>query len=351
MPNHSDNNTYQMLWNCPTCGQEKLLGVTHRYCPGCGSPQDPNARYFPSDDEKIAVEDHQFVGKDLTCPACDTPNSASSSHCISCGCPLDESEAVKTQEDIITREGENYQASSKKHSSSNAAHFLNSNDQPPSNQPPKKNRSTFIIGILALIGLCLYGLYSCKSESQLQVTQMHWKRTIDIERLQAVQESNWCNQMPGGASPLQQSSKVKTYKKIPDGESCSTRRIDNGDGTYREQLECEPKYIKKPVYAPWCTYSINRWQVQRTQVNEGHDIHQLSWPNYILASKGNCLGCEREGRKKQVYSIELTDNKGKTHRCEFSEQQWAQFSKNSRWTATSNMLTGIDCGSLTLTSQ
>ena len=43
--------TYQMLWDCSYCDSKKLLGITHRHCPGCGAPQDPSKRYYPKDDE------------------------------------------------------------------------------------------------------------------------------------------------------------------------------------------------------------------------------------------------------------------------------------------------------------
>jgi len=53
-----------MLWDCEFCGTKKLLGKTHRFCPNCGAQQDPKARYFPSDEEKVAVKDHVYVGVD-----------------------------------------------------------------------------------------------------------------------------------------------------------------------------------------------------------------------------------------------------------------------------------------------
>ena len=44
--------TYEMMWDCGFCGSSKLLGKTHRYCPGCGAAQDPSTRYFPPEEEK-----------------------------------------------------------------------------------------------------------------------------------------------------------------------------------------------------------------------------------------------------------------------------------------------------------
>ena len=68
--------TYEMMWDCEYCGSDKLLGVTHRYCPECGAAQNPDKRYFPPDDQKVAVQDHKYVGADLKCPACEEAMSA-----------------------------------------------------------------------------------------------------------------------------------------------------------------------------------------------------------------------------------------------------------------------------------
>ena len=48
----ADEKSYEMFWDCEYCGSSKLLGITHRHCPNCGAPQDPEKRYFPPDEEK-----------------------------------------------------------------------------------------------------------------------------------------------------------------------------------------------------------------------------------------------------------------------------------------------------------
>ena len=87
--------TYEMLWDCQYCGTTKLLGKTHRFCPNCGAAQDPRSRYYPSEEDKVAVEDHTFVGVDVTCSVCNTLNNGDSHFCQNCGASLDENgEAV-----------------------------------------------------------------------------------------------------------------------------------------------------------------------------------------------------------------------------------------------------------------
>jgi len=68
---------YEMVWDCRYCTAKKLLGLTHRHCPNCGAQQDPNARYFPLDHEKVAVQNHEFVGADMQCRYCGGASSKS----------------------------------------------------------------------------------------------------------------------------------------------------------------------------------------------------------------------------------------------------------------------------------
>lgn len=99
----SDDPVYEMLWDCKFCGQKKLLGLTHRFCAGCGAPQDPAARYFPPDDEKVAVLDHPFVGADLACPACKQPMSRAAKCCTHCGSPIDRGPAAASAASVRAR--------------------------------------------------------------------------------------------------------------------------------------------------------------------------------------------------------------------------------------------------------
>src|SRR6185369_3264457 len=80
--------TYQMLWDCTYCNQKKLLGLSHRFCANCGAPQNAALRYYPSDAEKVAVEDHHYAGADMGCPACQHYNSRLANNCVNCGGPL-----------------------------------------------------------------------------------------------------------------------------------------------------------------------------------------------------------------------------------------------------------------------
>ncbi len=107
----SDSNVYEMLWDCQFCGAKGNLGLSHRFCPNCGAPQNPDSRYYPSDEEKVAVHDHVFVGVDVTCPACNELNSAAAEFCGQCGSPLTEGARAKTLSSETASAGQAFQSS------------------------------------------------------------------------------------------------------------------------------------------------------------------------------------------------------------------------------------------------
>ena len=105
------SNVYEMLWDCQYCGTKKNLGLTHRFCPNCGAPQNPDSRYFPSDDEKVAVHNHRYVGVDVTCPACSELNSGASEFCSQCGAPLTEAAEARRLQEEWRKEGQRFVSS------------------------------------------------------------------------------------------------------------------------------------------------------------------------------------------------------------------------------------------------
>ena len=112
MTRQHDLGTYQMLWDCAYCGAAKLLALDHRHCPSCGGAQDPERRYFPSDEDKVAVEDHQFVGGDWQCAACESPNATGADFCVNCGAGREEDASVRHRADRGAAQGEAFASDS-----------------------------------------------------------------------------------------------------------------------------------------------------------------------------------------------------------------------------------------------
>jgi hypothetical protein len=245
MSGSTTEKTYEMLWDCKYCGQKKLLGVTHRFCASCGAPQDAAARYFPSDEEKVAVQDHQFVGADLRCPACGSWNSRSANCCTQCGGPIAAGQEARVRADQVRREGERFGGESIQDARRDFA-------PPPGTaalQAQKKGPGV-LIAVLAAAGLVVVGLVAAlvfwKKAATLEVAGHTWERTVDIEVFGPVRKSAWCDELPSGARELGRHKEKRSTKKIPDGEDCQTRRKDQGDGTFKEIRECKPKYRESP---------------------------------------------------------------------------------------------------------
>lgn len=309
--------TYEMLWDCSSCGTQKLLGKTHRRCPNCGAPQDPTRRYFPAPGEEVPVTGHVFVGADWSCAACATPNSNAAKFCVNCGNPKDGNVAVKKVDDQIVEGGVARPRLAPQAGMAGMAA-----------PAARKSRTPLVIAcvVLAMLGACLVTIFWQK-DVQVRVEQHTWSRDIDIERMQPMQDSSWCDSMPSDAYSVSRRREVRSHNQIPDGESCHTVRSDNGDGTFSTREECSTRYRSEPVYDDKCYYTVNRWQVVRTAHAAGRGFSPpRAWPSYALARSGNCMGCEREGKRKEQLIVDLraTKDTTKTWRCDLDENRWTR---------------------------
>ena len=343
--------TYEMLWDCKYCGAQKLLGLTHRHCPICGAPQDQTARYFPSEDEKVAVEDHEYAGADLNCPACGEANSARGKHCRHCGSPLEGGTAVGQRAEQVHAEGAFGGDSAR---TAQAEH--RGGQAPPPQPSPAQRRSplvwlagagclTVLVGGIALIAV----LVLWTREAALEVVAHRWERTIQIERFGEVKETGWCDELPTGAREISRRQAKRSTKKVADGEDCQVRKKDQGDGTFKEIRECKTRYKEEPVMSDECTYRIKKWKLARTARAQGSSLNDTpSWPKAALSRAGTCDGCERGGKRVEKYTVVLREESGgKSHDCALPESKWKAMAPGSKWRASVRKLTGsVDCSSL-----
>lgn len=305
--------TYEMQWDCEFCGSKKLLGKTHRHCPSCGAAQDPEQRYFPEDDEKVAVEDHEYIGADKVCPSCDAPNSAKAACCTNCGSPMDGSKQAELKQDPSadpsdpSEEGATKEKTQKK--------------EPQG--PQKKSKLPIFLAIGGVIILILIILFSIKTEKEATVSGHSWERSIEVERYQVVEKEAWQDKIPSDGHRKSCKDKEKDTKKIEDGQECKTVKKDNGDGTFNEKEECKPKYKEVPVYEKWCKYEVNDWKQFDTLKASGTNIDSVKWPvTNIRKCNIKALNCEREGNKDEQYTVIFKDSEGKTHNCNFKYDKW-----------------------------
>ncbi|MBZ0299531.1 MAG: zinc ribbon domain-containing protein [Anaerolineae bacterium] len=348
----SSEQVYEMLWDCKYCGTKKLLGKTHRFCPNCGAPQDDEARYFPSDDEKVAVKDHVFYGADVICPNCDTLNSANSQFCQQCGTPLtDAKKAELVSDDQVIRDGEKFESTGPRDiAQERYEQKLEAAGLTPKSKPKSRRGNLGLIAILGGIGLVIvFALVAIfwKRETTAYVTGHSWTREISIEEFAPRAQNAWCDAMPSDAYSVSRRSEVRSYRQIPDGEECSTRRVDNGDGTFSERRECRTKYRDEPVYDNMCYFTVNRWGYERSARAAGESLkEQPYWPDTQIRQTGTCIGCEREGQRNADYLVHFRADQDE-YTCNLDQPQWDSIPLESTWTFKVGVITNQpDCSTL-----
>ncbi|MFM8330791.1 MAG: hypothetical protein ACKN9T_03795 [Candidatus Methylumidiphilus sp.] len=333
-PNNPDKTAavYEMLWDCEYCGTTKLLGLSHRFCPQCGAAQNPQKRYFPQDEAKIAVRDHRYCGADRVCPACRTPNAALAQFCGQCGGPLAGAAAAARRGDQIRAAG--------------AADFAAPQAAAPQRGAPQ--RWGLVVAALMVLGLVLVNVFVTKTVP-LTLDHLRWERAIEIEAFGPQIQEGWCDGLPADAYGVVRSQQVRSQRQVAEGEVCATRRSDRGDGTYAESLECAPKYRSEPVYGEYCRYTVNRWNHARTVATSGQNPAPAWGEVRLNGGGGQCLGCEREAGRREALFLYFKTKEGKPqeHRCQVSPKVWADARPGSTWSIDQGQFFGdARCGSL-----
>jgi predicted nucleic acid-binding Zn ribbon protein len=310
--------TYEMLWDCGACGTRKLLGVTHRHCPACGSPQEAAKRYFPSDEEKVAVADHPFTGVDRVCAACQTPSALAAVHCPSCGAPLDEGKDAAQRHAERVAEGQSFGESR------GAAPAAPRAVAAPAAPAPKGGGAIKVVAVLAVIALAAM-FFLRKKPAELTVVAHHWRLERPVEVQELVERSAWRDEVPLGAPGVVCHEEARSTKRVPDGETCERVRKDLGNGAFKEVRECAPKYREEPVMGERCTYRAPAWRVARMDRAEGQG---LATPRRFAATAGalragSCIGCEREGATDEILEVEVRAANGTSSRCRLDEARWS----------------------------
>jgi hypothetical protein len=170
-----------------------------------------------------------------------------------------------------------------------------------------------------------------------------------IESFLPREESTWCDSMPGDGYNVSTRREQRDTRRIPDGEDCTVRRIDNGDGTFSEREECVPRYREEPVYDDRCYYTVNRWGYSRSIISNGSGLSQAPyWAQMSLArSTGNGLGGEREAGRAERYVLVLSGADGQQYECEVEFDFWQGAREETAWTVEINVLSGLpNCDTL-----
>jgi hypothetical protein len=375
--------TYQMLWDCPSCGTKKLLGVDHRHCPNCGSPQEENLRYFPSKEDRVPTE---FTGSDpdWECTHCGTPTGSNAGFCGGCGAPRGDAANVFVRESIdadASETGEQAAADYKARQAARRGQQMAGAARKSPDLEEFPSAWTRLIGWfkaqpwrllwpglgVALVALLLLAV--CDREVTLRVTHHTWKRVIPVEVYKTISDSAWCSSTPSDARVSSRSSEIHHYDKVPDGEDCRTvagscsnscSNVDNGNGSFSEvcsqtcssdRTECTTKYRDVPVYEDKCSYEVDRWIVVRTAEASGADLAPF-WPAEPAFSgcPGVQLGCERIGARYGVYEVHYVvddPDDPEPFACPKPESEWSSTAVGARFIGEVGRLSGnLECEEL-----
>lgn len=344
---------YEMLWDCQFCGTKKLLGKTHRFCPNCGASQNPDSRYFPSDEEKVAVEDHQYVGADRICPSCNELNSGNAEFCQQCGAPLTKAAEARRMETQERAEGERFESSG----SRNVLKERHDRDLAAlvaERQKPSSGLNWKVIGLVVLVLAVIGGIIAALTitrETTVVAMGHSWEREIRIDRYDSFSTQSWWDVPPAGDNVVRGSctDRQRSTRQVPDGQECRTRRVDMGDGTFREERVCETRYRSEPVYDRWCSWSGYRWNYSRSVSTAGQSVSETPyWGEYALrCDNQRSVGCERIDSRLEAYHVTF---KGDEHEyvCDFAQLDWQLIPIESVWKVNVRAVDAraADCNSL-----
>jgi hypothetical protein len=227
------------------------------------------------------------------------------------------------------------------------------------------------LGLLTII-FVLLAIFWTKTVA-ITVAGHTWQREVRIEDYNPRSKSEWCDTMPSDAYGVSRTQEVRSYKDVPDGETCSMVRVDNGDGTYSERQECTTKYRQEPVYDDKCHFTVDRWEYARSVTAQGGSVAETPyWPEVQLRQAGvgrvrgkgkqqrkgrkiaaptigatPGFGTEREGQRVETYTVHYAGAESEKYTCDFPEAGWRAVPVSSQWDGEASVITGIlDCSTL-----
>lgn len=339
-------------WKCPYCKTAEILG-RYQVCPNCGRQRDKDFKpTLPKDikDNYVSDEEAKKLNKnpDWMCSYCQSYNSDNNDTCTCCGASRAESD------------GNFFDIQKKKNLNSNSK---NSTPTPTAGETSyaedknKKNtlknlKSNFLsfksssvfryIFFGLIIALFITGIIALvqPKEVTMNVTEVSWNRSIDIEKYQTVEESGWS--LPSNARLLHSVQEIHHYDTVLDHYETKSREVpkeritgyntyytynDLGNGYFEEEEHSEPiyetyyeteyyedpVYREEPVYQTKYYYEIDKWLYERSVKTSGNDKNPY-WGNLNLDSD------ERESSKSQQYQITgIVNDKQKTYLISFDD--------------------------------
>lgn len=340
-------------WDCSYCDTKGILG-RQQQCPNCGKVRGKDFKpYLPEDIESnyLSEEAAEKINKkpDWLCDYCGGYCSDNDTVCPSCGAPrttsnldyfdIQEQDNAKKEKNVVKGNSEENLLEEDNYENNDSSSFLKHNFLSIIKKP---------IFSFSLIGICIFLFLSgliyllIPKEVDMNVSELSWSRSIDIERYQTVQESDWS--LPSEARLRYTAEEIHHYNQVLDHYDTKTRQVakqrisgyetytttkDLGNGyfeeetherpvyeTYYEDEEYqEPVYKDVPVYQTKYYYDIDKWLYERSVKTSGSDKSPY-WGDVLLNDD------ERISRKSSTYKVTGTVKKGKKKSYTLTYDEW-----------------------------
>jgi len=338
----------ELEWTCERCGAQNP--GTRKTCSQCGAPMIEKGEFeVPEQVELISDEKEIQEAKsrppDIHCPYCGTRNLGDATVCRQCGGDLSGGDVRETGQVLgaapqAAPRGPTRPTPSRK--TAKVRRRLPKPTRPATSEPSRRSRVPILpLAILAFVLACavvFFFLSAIKtSDVQAVVQDVTWTRSIAIEQLQQTSGEGWRDEMPSAARNVSCQPKFHHTQPEPVNDPSLTAEkvcgtpyvVDQGSGYGKVVRDCEYK-----VYADWCQYTYDEWQLLSTENASGHDLNPY-WPKLNLRSN------QREGKRTETYQV-LFDTDGKQYRYRVRDlAELSRFEKGSRWLLTVNAWGGV----------
>jgi hypothetical protein len=336
------------LWDCTQCGT-KGIGGSQRDCPTCGRARGKDVKFYLPETRSYNYVPDEEASKisrrpNWKCNYCDSLNPDEKTSCQSCG-------VRRTHENLnyfeIKREEEPAKSAGivgiKTNQRRQEVRTIEFEPQRKSNRDIKGMLR--IASLVLIIAVCILGLtyLLIPKEKEIIITQTAWNRSINIERYQTVDESDWS--LPVGARLKYQQQEFSHYEKVLEGYETKTRPVtkqrfsgyttrsagvrDLGNGYFEEitvqepvyetytEMETyqEPVYSDRAVYRTKYYYEIDKWLYERSVTTRGQDKNPY-WGEVVLNKD------ERTSTRSEEYYVMGIDKEEKEHKISLSYNQW-----------------------------
>lgn len=346
----------KLEWTCPNCNTRNP--GPKKTCISCGMAQPDNLKFEQAVEEKIITDEAEAakakLGPDKHCFYCGTRNPANAETCSQCGGDLTEAAARKVGQVLGAHQtgpvaqvpcpscGQPNPANAPKCAHCGAA--ITQKPEPAVAQAVSASKPVkppmnpilkigIIGGFLLLIAVCCY-VFTATKDITARIESVEWTRSIAVEGLAPVEHQDWRDEIPLGTLVGTCTQKVHHTQDDPAPnakEICGTPyTVDQGSGYGEVVQDC-----KYDVYADWCKFTVDEWQIVDTITVSGND-YIPRWPAAPATTSGR-----REGAREEKYQVIFNADGEKHIYSPDSLTAFQQFQPNTRWKLEVNKFGGV----------